>query len=71
MLLAAVLFSPLAAQEPASEPEAVAVLDESAACECCRESIWNRPTLTGDWFGHRSCLQESGITFAGRSTHSR
>jgi porin len=27
------------------------------------------PTLTGDWLGHRSSLQESGITFAGRSTH--
>ena len=40
------------------------------ACTCCtKESIWTRPTLTGDWLGWRSCLQESGITFAGRSTH--
>lgn len=31
--------------------------------------LGNRPTLTGDWFGYRSCLQQSGVTFAGRSTH--
>ncbi|MBA4015564.1 MAG: hypothetical protein C0483_00030 [Pirellula sp.] len=30
--------------------------------------IWTRPTLTGDWGGIRTGLQESGITFAGRST---
>ena len=35
--------------------------------DCC--CIWSSPTVTGDWLGHRSCLQESGITFAGRSTH--
>ena len=28
-----------------------------------------RPTLTGDWCGYRTRLQESGVTFAGRSTH--
>jgi porin len=32
-------------------------------------SFWNRPTLTGDWFGRRSCLQEAGITFSGDMTH--
>ena len=31
--------------------------------------IWTRPTLTGDWGGLRTGLQDSGITFAGRSTH--
>lgn len=31
--------------------------------------LWTRPTLTGDWFGHRTALRESGVTFAGRSTH--
>jgi porin len=36
-------------------------------CGCC--SFWSRPTLTGDWLGRRSQLQESGVTFAGRSTH--
>ena len=34
-----------------------------------RNSIWTRDTLTGDWGGRRSALRESGITFAGRSTH--
>lgn len=34
-----------------------------------KKSIWNRDTLTGDWYGYRSTLKDSGITFAGRSTH--
>lgn len=33
------------------------------------DDLCTRPTLTGDWFGLRSTLQESGVTFAGRSTH--
>jgi len=36
------------------------------ACPC---DLWTQPTLTGDWFGARSAMQESGVTFAGRSTH--
>ncbi len=35
----------------------------------CSKNIWNRDTLTGDWGGRRTALKESGITFAGRSTH--
>lgn len=35
----------------------------------CPKNIWNRDTLTGDWGGRRTALKESGITFAGRSTH--
>ncbi|HEY1066672.1 MAG TPA: carbohydrate porin [Pirellulales bacterium] len=31
-------------------------------------SLWNRPTLTGDWHGQRSRIQDFGITFAFRST---
>ena len=31
--------------------------------------LWTQPTLTGDWFGQRTAIQESGVTFAGRSTH--
>ena len=31
--------------------------------------LWTQPTLTGDWFGLRPEMQESGVTFAGRSTH--
>lgn len=33
------------------------------------DGCWGAPTLTGDWLGLRSRLQESGIAFAGRSTH--
>jgi porin len=40
---------------------------EIGGCFCC-EDLWTRPTLTGDWFGARTALQESGVTFAGRST---
>lgn len=36
-------------------------------CEC--DDIWTRSTLTGDWFGTRSQLKDSGVTFSGRSTH--
>jgi porin len=35
----------------------------------CKNSFWNRDTLTGDWCGRRTALKEAGITFAGRSTH--
>ena len=31
--------------------------------------LWTQPTLTGDWFGQRTAIQESGVTFAGRTTH--
>ena len=37
----------------------------SGDCNC----LGTRPTLTGDWHGYRTCLQQSGVTFAGRSTH--
>lgn len=44
---------------------------DPCTCGSCfnSESLWTRPTLTGDWCGLRSGLEESGITFAGRSTH--
>jgi porin len=32
-------------------------------------NIWTQSTLTGDWNGTRSAMRESGVTFAGRSTH--
>ncbi|MCR9295210.1 MAG: carbohydrate porin [bacterium] len=52
--------------------------DQGASCDGCGRCsgcssgdhcLWTSPTLTGDWFGLRSHLQESGVTFAGRSTH--
>ncbi|MBX3442237.1 MAG: carbohydrate porin [Planctomyces sp.] len=39
-----------------------------SACFGC-DDLWMRPTLTGDWGGLRTDLQESGFRFAGRSTH--
>jgi porin len=33
------------------------------------DCLWTQPTLTGDWCGLRSHLQESGVTFFGDSTH--
>ncbi len=35
----------------------------------CGHGFFTRDTMTGDWCGYRTALQESGITFAGRSTH--
>ncbi len=45
-------------------------LSSSAFSSCfdC-EDLWTRSTLTGDWGGLRTAAQESGVTFAGRSTH--
>jgi porin len=38
-------------------------------CQGCQDGcLWTSPTLTGDWLGYRSRLQESGVTFAGRVT---
>ncbi|MCL4203510.1 MAG: carbohydrate porin [Pirellulaceae bacterium] len=40
----------------------------SAGDACPEDCLWTRPTMTGDWHGYRTCWEESGITFAGRST---
>lgn len=69
----------LSAQEVTSE----ACVDPPASCDsvvspevACDNSsvfandcdIWCSPTLTGDWCGARSALQQNGVTFAGRVT---
>ncbi|MGV3606022.1 MAG: carbohydrate porin [Planctomycetaceae bacterium] len=64
--------SPVVGELEAPESNEISIAQDSLACadSCeCGSDIWNRSTLTGDWFGRRSCLQQSGITFAGRSTH--
>lgn len=38
-------------------------------CCQCNDSLWTRKTMTGDWFGQRTCLQKSGLTFSGDVTH--
>ena len=67
--------------QPMSQPLDRNVLEsvDWGASGCCNQNgcrgrcgsndIWTRKTLTGDWGGRRTALQESGITFAGRSTH--
>lgn len=32
------------------------------------EGLWERSTLTGDWFGHRDAIAEHGVTFQGDIT---
>lgn len=69
----------LQAQDGPSASESVCVeLGSASECDSCDtslipkcppNSILTRKTLTGDWGGYRSALQEAGITFAGRSTH--
>ena len=39
-----------------------------AGCCCAHDFCRSRPTLTGDWLGHRSTLQDSGVTFRGTVT---
>ncbi len=49
-----------------------ACLSESNGCDSvfsdCGCDLWTRPTLTSDWGGLRTDLQNSGITFTGQST---
>jgi porin len=49
-------------------PVAPGVPVESPACDASCETLWSRPTLTGDWFGLRPRLQDRGITFDGNVT---
>ncbi len=69
----------VSAQETAIGEVADAVEDGVTACVperiCCDSvfsnaccDLWSRPTLTGDWGGLRTGLQQSGITFAGQET---
>lgn len=46
-------------------PDAVTEAAELGDDGC---DIWARPTLTGNWWGFRDQLKESGVQFAGRST---
>lgn len=33
------------------------------------KDFWTRPTMTGDWFGLRSKMEDAGVMFSARSTH--
>ena len=72
-LLVAVLTAvPALAQDPCvtnGVAQDTMAADPCGVCEQCATScLWSSPTMTGDWLGYRSCLQESGVTFAGRVT---
>lgn len=72
LLMASALLWPAAlcglvkAQETPSESLYEAALKDEGSC---LQNFCNQPTLTGDWCGVRSSLQDCGVTFAGRSTH--
>jgi porin len=55
-------------QENCCETGESSLAEWKSGCGGCG-SFWNQPTITGDWFGARSALKESGVTFAGQSTH--
>lgn len=44
-------------------------VDPSCGSSVAAGGLCNRSELTGDWLGLRTGLKESGVTFAGRSTH--
>lgn len=57
-------------QQQPTEVLGMECIQQEECGDCCdRETLFTRPTLTGDWGGIRSGLKESGVTFAGRSTH--
>jgi porin len=49
-------------------PSPASILCDSRACDGPCDSLWTRPTLTGDWFGLRPRLKDSGVTFDGNIT---
>ena len=42
---------------------------ELAAADMAAVGWWDRPTLTGDWFGQRAALQDRGVSLRGSLTH--
>ncbi len=63
------LETTLAADRPANGQRVVGSkpLTRSPFGSCC-DPLRLRPTLTGDWHGKRTCLQQNGITYRGRVT---
>ena len=61
------------AANPGARAGNLAAICDSSGCDAAAldgcGSCWSRPTMTGDWLGLRSHLQESGIRFRGTSTH--
>lgn len=68
LFIVAVLCSSTLAQEMPCNTTCTGIFDSTASPGIC-DSFCQQPALTGNWGGLRTQLQESGITFAGRSTH--
>ncbi len=62
------LAQPASAQDRLDQPSQEHTPGNSDAVACLFCDLWTRPTLTGDWGGYRSRLQELGLTFAGNVT---
>jgi porin len=62
------LVQPVSAQEGSGQLPQQGTADNSQAAACWFCDLRTRPTLTGDWGGYRSRLQEFGITMGGQIT---
>ena len=68
LLALTALVQPVSAQEGADPPPPQGTADSSQAAACWLCDLRTRPTLTGDWGGYRSRLQERGLTFGATVT---
>jgi porin len=68
LLAQAALVQPVSAQDGSDQIPQQGTADNSQAVACLFCDLRTRPTLTGDWGGYRSRLQELGLTFAGKVT---
>jgi porin len=67
-LALAALVQPVFAQDGSGPLPEQGTTDNRDAAACWFCDLRTRPTLTGDWGGYRSRLQERGLTFAGTVT---
>ncbi|GKS59369.1 carbohydrate porin [Nitrospira sp.] len=63
-----VTVQPVSAQDGTDHPRQQGAADQSEGAGCAFCDLWIRPTLTGDWGGYRSRLQELGVTFISNIT---
>jgi len=68
LLALAALVQPVFAQDGAGPLPEQGTTDNSQAAACWFCDLRTRPTLTGDWGGYRSRLQERGLTFGAKVT---
>jgi porin len=68
LLILAAIAQPASAQDSTDQLPQRGTANNSEAAACLFCDLWTRPTLTGDWGGYRSRLQELGLTFGGTVT---